>query len=311
MSPFKLIERQLDRFDAFQRRSKPSGFAYAVLKKYGEDEAGHRAALLAYYGFLSLFPLLLVLTTVVRIILQNDSHLSQQIIDDASAYFPVIGNELQQNVHSLSQTGLALWVGVLLTLFGARGVADAFRGGLNHIWEVPYVKRSGFPGSMLRSFGIIIIGGTGLLLAPLLSGYAVGFSHGLGFRILSIAVTLTILFGVFLFIIRLAVSVKLPLSNIWVGAATAAVSLVILQSFGGYILAHEMKNLNNLYGTFAIVLGLIFWIYIQTQVLFYAFEIDTVRVNKLWPRSLRGSMTSADRKAYEMYAGRATYRKSR
>lgn len=296
-----------DRLDNYQRQNKLVGFCNAVIKKYSEDEAGYRAALLTYYAFLAIFPLLLVLTTVLKLVFHNYPGLRSQIMDAAFTYFPLIGNDLQQNIHGLGNTGWALAVGVLLTLYGARGVANAFRTGLNHLWGVPFVGRGGFPGTLLRSLGIVLLGGMGLLLAPVLSGYAVGFSHGWNYRILSFLVTAIILFWVFVMITRLAIAKSFTLKNIWLGTLIVVVGLLILQSLGTYLLTHQLRNLNNLYGTFALVLGLMFWLYLQAQLIFYAVEVDVVRTKKLWPRSLRSSKTMADERAYKFYTARDRY----
>src|SRR5689334_13069549 len=120
--------------DGWQRRHALAGFAYAVIKKYGDDEAGNRAAIITYYGFLSLFPLLLVLTSVLQLLFRSESHFRQRILTDLDQYFPVVGNQLQSNIHSPHKAGLTLIIGILITLYGARGGAVAFSNSLNHIW---------------------------------------------------------------------------------------------------------------------------------------------------------------------------------
>jgi YihY family inner membrane protein len=263
---------------------------------------------LAYYGFLALFPLLLVLATVVKLVLRGDGELQRKILQAATDYFPVIGTDLTRNVHSLGSTGIALAIGILLTFFGARGVADIFRGSVNHVWQIPYVRRPGFPVGIIKSLGIIVIGGVGLIGAPVLSGYAVSFSHALPFRLLGLLLSASILFCVFLFLFHFALAVKRPVRDVWIGALVAAIGLLLLQSLGGYILTHQIKNWDNLYGTFAIVLGLLYWIYLQTQVMLYALEIDTVRGLGLWPRAIQSKkLTDGDRKAYRLYAHRNRY----
>ncbi|MCA9324593.1 YihY/virulence factor BrkB family protein [Candidatus Saccharibacteria bacterium] len=300
----KQIQRIIDKFDAFQRRHGVLGFPIAVFKKYGDDEAGHYSALLAYYGFLSLFPLLLVLTTVTKVLLRNDGELQRKVLETATTYIPVIGDELQRNVHN-GATGLLLVVGTLLTLYGARGVADAFRGAVNHIWQVPRVKRVGFPAGLFKSVYIIIVGGLGILITPIVAGVAVSFSLPGVSRVVAVLVTAGMLFWLFVFLARTAQSVRRSLGEVWVGAAVATVGLVLLQALGTYILTHQLKHLNNLYGTFAIVLGLLYWLFLQMQVVVFAIEIDTVRAYKLWPRALNGQyLTDQDRAAYRLYAHR-------
>jgi YihY family inner membrane protein len=302
------IQKWIDRYDAFQRKHPWLGFPLAEVRKYGDDEACHQAALLAYYGFLALFTLLMVLATLVKLFLRGDGDLQHQILQTATDYIPVIGSQLGQNIHGMDKAGLALAVGILLTLFGARGVADVFRGSINHVWQVPYARRTPFPKSLLKSLGIIIFGGIGLLLAPLLAGYATSFGYFWMFRVLALCLTAVILFGVFIFLARTAMSEVRPVKDIWVGALFAAVGIMLLQSLGTYLIAHQLKNLADLYSTFAIVLGLLFWLYLQTQIVLYAIEIDSVRILKLWPRAINTkTRTDGDAAAYRLYAQRNTW----
>lgn len=302
-----MIDRVIAWLDQFQQRHHAAAFGYGVLRKYLDDQAGHTAAMLAYYGFLSLFPLLLVATTLLRLALHSSAGLRGQIIDGALAYFPLVGRDLQQNIHDLSGTGLVLAVGVLLTLYGARSVADVLRHGLDHIWQVPYARRSRFPGSLLRSLVIITLGGLGLALVPVVSGYALAFGQSGFFVLLSMAVTLVALFWVLVFIIKIGLSTRRRLNDIWPGALLAAIGLEVLQSLGTYIVGRELNRLDTLYGTFAIVLGLLYWLYLQAQVLLIALEVDPVRVFRLWPRSLRQPLTDADHRAYTLYHERGRF----
>lgn len=283
------LQKFVRRLNGFQQRHHVTAFGFAVIKKYGEDGAGAQAALLTYYGFLSLFPLLLVLTTITNNVIGNHPHLEATVIRGITSYFPLLGGQLSAHVHSLNRSGLALVVGILFTLYGARGVADAFRRGVQHVWEVPESQRDGFPKSLVKSFCLIIVGGLGFIAASILAGLTSAAGHELGFRILSLVLNAFILFWLFNFLLDFSLPRHLPLKQTRLGAAVAAIGLVVLQSLGGYILAHELKGLDALYSYFAIALGLLFWIYLQTQMLYYAMEIATVSSRKLWPRSLDGS----------------------
>lgn len=298
-----LFQKPLSRLDSFQRRHGFLGFPYAVIKKYGDDEAGYQAALLTYYGFLSIFPLLLVLTTVLGVLAGSHPHLKATIITSTTQYFPTLGNQLSEHIGSLHKTGLALAIGILFTLYGTRGIADAFRHGVYHIWRVPKVRRAAFPLAAVRSLGIVVIGGAGFILASVIAGYAVTAGHGAGFHVLSVAIDLVILFWVFLFLIKVSLPMHVGFRDIEAGAAAAAIGLVILQTLGNYIIRHQLKNLSALYSNFAIVLGLLFWVYLQSQVIYYAIEVASVRASRLWPRSLTGNdLTEADKQAYAWQA---------
>ena len=294
-----IIQASIYKIDQFQRRNHGLAFIYAVIKKYGDDEAGYQAALLTYYGFLSLFPLLLVLTTVVGVLASSHPHLQNTVINATTSYFPTIGSQLSAHVHGLHKTGLALLVGVLFTLYGARGVADAFRHGVNHIWRVPITDRDGFPKAQLKSITLVLVGGLGLILASISTTIAASVGHGADFRVLSLAVNLFVLFWLFAFLLNITLPNHLTLKNVRSGAATAAVGLMILQLLGRYLLARELKSLDALYSNFALALGLLFWIYLQAQVLYYAIEVTSVHTGAFWPRSLSGKdLTSADKRAY-------------
>jgi YihY family inner membrane protein len=291
-----MLKKTVRRLDAFQQRHRFTAFSYAVIKKYGEDSAGTQAALLTYYGFLALFPLLLVLTTVTNSLIGSHPHLEDTVIKGVTNYFPLLGTQLSSHVHGLNRSGLALAAGILFTLYGARGVADAFRKGVQHIWQVPESKRDKFPRSLFKSLCLLIVGGLGLIIASILAGLASAAGHDPAFRVFSILLNMFILFWLFNFLLNFSLPSHLPLKQTKVGAAVAAIGLVVLQSLGGYVLARELKNLDALYSYFAIALGLLFWIYLQAQILYYAMEIAYVSSRKLWPRSLGPFPTPVDKK---------------
>lgn len=290
------LKRLLRKVDAFQQRYRFTAFTYAVIKRYSEDGGGTQAALLTYYGFLSLFPLLMVLTTVTNIVIGNNPHLEATIIKGVTNYFPLLGNQLSAHVHTLHRSGLALAAGIIFTLYGARGIADAFQKGVQHIWQVPVSQRAGFPKTLFKSISILVVGGLGFLAASVLAGIAGAGSHTLGFRLLSVAVNILILFWVFNFLINLCLPRHVTVKQTMPGAAAAAIGLVALQYLSGYLLTRELKNLDALYSYFAIALGLLFWIYLQSQILYLSVEIANVSGRKLWPRSLGGSPTAVDKK---------------
>lgn len=288
------FDKVVHRIDSLQQRHSLTAFVVAVFKKYGDDQASYQAALLTYFGFLSLFPLLLVLTTLLQMILRGHPHLQAQIIESTTSYFPIIGDQLRRSIHGFGKTGLALVVGILITLYGAKGVADVFRQTVNHIWHVPIIERSNFWDSLRKSFSIMVVGGIGFILAALVAGYATSAGQAHLLRLILTVFNLVILFGVMLFIIKVALAKNRPYRELWVGALGAAVSIVVLQGIGGYIVTHQLKHLDSLYGTFALVLGLLFWLYLQSQIVVRVIEIDPVRVLKLWPRSLVGPEPKPD-----------------
>jgi membrane protein len=298
-------KKLLQRADQIQQGRPWLAFGIAAWKKFGDDQAGNLAALVAYYAFFSIFPLLLVLDTVLQLVLRGDPALQHKLLNSALSQYPIIGNQLHKHVHTLSGTGIALVIGLIGTFYGARGVASAIQNALNTAWEVPFTRRPGFPWSLLRTLGLLLVVGPGLVLTILLSGAASGAGHvlpGVAASVLAIVVSLVLNIGVFWLAFRLGTAREVGARSLLLGAVLAAIIWQILQYFGTYLVSHELKT-NSAYGTFGVVLGLLAWFYIQAELTLYAVEINVVRVQRLWPRSMfPPPLTEHDRRAYELYA---------
>ena len=298
-------ERAAHALDRLQQRHSWLAFPVAVWKKFGDDQAGNLAALLAYYAFASLFPLLLVFITVLDLVLRNSPSLQATVLNYTFAQFPPQVGQQLEGLHSLDRTGVALAVGLILSFLGARGVAGAAQNALNTIWAVPRTRRPGFPWSLLRSLALIVAVGLGLVITSVLSGLAAGESHILGgpaAHVAAIAVSLLLNIGLFWLGFRLATSRVIATGDLFLSALLAAVVWQVLQVAGGYLVGHQIAHSTPLYGTFALVLGMLAWLYLQAQFTLYAVEIAVVRTRGLWPRSLvPPPLTPQDRRAYELY----------
>jgi membrane protein len=298
-------KKALHATDEFQQRHAWLAFPVAVWKKFGDDEAGNLALLVAWFAFVSIFPLMLVLVTVLDIVLKNNPDLQHRLLNSALSQYPLIGQQLS-HIGPLHQTGLPLVVGLVGTFLGARGVANAMQNALNSVWEIPYTRRPGFPWSLLRSLGLIVVIGLGLIGTTVLSTVAGGAGHllsGFGATVAAVAVSLVANIGVFWLAFRLGTASEIGWRQLWLGAVIAGVIWQILQAVGGYFISHQLAHASPVYGTFAIVIGLIAWLYLQAELTLYAIEISVVRTYRLWPRSLvPPPYTERDRKAFELYA---------
>jgi YihY family inner membrane protein len=197
-----------------------------------------------------------------------------------------------------------------VTLYGARGIADIIRGTLDHAWAIPRVRRSGFPKNALKSFALLLGAGLGLVLTTSLAGYATAaLGHSFGFRLIPIAINIAVLYIIFMYVFLIGTSRRQRRKDIRMGAIIATLGLLILQTLGSYLITHQLHHLRGLYGSFALVLSLMFWIYLQAQVVTYAIEINVVHTYQLWPRSLTGKeLTPADEKAYRLSAEKEAMR---
>ena len=120
-------------------------FPVAVIKKFGDDRAGQLAALLAYYGFFSLFPLLLLFATGVAIVARDDPDLRRRLLESALQQFPVVGTRIGESVRELTGSSFALIVGIVGAIWSGTAVVSAAQQAMDDVWDVPRVERPGLP----------------------------------------------------------------------------------------------------------------------------------------------------------------------
>jgi membrane protein len=283
------IDKPLKAVDRFQRRRTVLAFPVAVWAKFNEDQAGNLAALTSYYAFAAIFPLLLILVTVLNIVLRNNRRLQQELINSALAQYPVIGQQIKANLGSIPGTGLPLIIGIVFLLLGARGVAGAMQNAMCVVWGIPKERRPGFPLSFAWSLALVSSIGIGFVTTTFLSGLAGGAGHvltGAGGYVATVAISLLLNLGMFWLGFRLATFFQVRWRDLRTGAASAAVCWQVLQVAGGYVVSHQLHRASELYGTFGIVLGLMAWLFLQSEVTLYAAEVDVVRARRQWPVSI-------------------------
>lgn len=296
------VTRLADKADNLQQSRPWLAVPLATWKKFSDNRAGNLAALVAYYAFASLFPLLLVAYSVLDLISRNNQALANRLTTALHQY-PVVGAHLGENTsQGITKTGFALVIGILLTLYAGRGVATAMQNAMNTVWGVPEFRRPRFPKNLLRSLGLIALLGPGEIVTIALSSIAGGTGHlgGALAKVAAVAVSLVLNFVLFWLGFRIATSKEVEGRDMRLSAALAAIAWQILQVLGGVIIGHAT---NSAYGAFGVVLGLLAWFYLQAQITLYVVELDVVRARRLWPRSLAPPpLTEADMRAYEMYA---------
>jgi YihY family inner membrane protein len=297
-----LAERVVRGVDRAHQRRRWLGFPYAVVKKFGDDQAGNLAALIAYYGFFSLFPLMLVLVTVLGMVLQGNPELQDWIRGSALANFPVIGPEIDHNVRALDGSGVTVAIGVAVALWAGIGVLKVMQTAMNAVWNVPFRHRPNFLKTLLRAAIMLVVLGLVTIAAAVAGGVGSGNDNAL-LSLLWVAISLLLNFLLFILAFRILTSEDLSWRDVWVGAAVAAIAWTALQAFGGYIVRHQLQGATQTYGTFATVIGLLAWIYIGAQVTLLAAEINVVKKRRLWPRAIvQPPLTDADTRALVSYA---------
>ncbi|HEY3673033.1 MAG TPA: YihY/virulence factor BrkB family protein [Acidimicrobiia bacterium] len=287
--------RVLDRIDSWQQRHRAPAFVVGVVKKYGDDRGSQLAALITYYGFLALFPLLLVFVTVLGYVAHDDPGLRRDLLDTALADFPVVGQELRRNVGALGGNGLALAVGRLALIWGSLGVAQVAQHAMAQVWNVPGARRPGFGPRLVRSLLVLAVLGLAIVGTAALTTIATLVPGGSAVPIVSTVLVVVLNIGLYWLAFRLLTTTEIPWRDLLPGAVLGGVAWTALQALGGWLVARQLRHTSELYGTFGVVLGLLFFLYLAAQITVYAAEVNVVRARHLVPRSLAPPpLTDAD-----------------
>jgi len=273
-------------FDRIQQRHRWLAIPSAVLKKFGDDQGGSLAALVAYYAFFSLFPLLLAFVTILGFVLQGNEDAQHSVEHSVLGQFPVIGDQIE--VHALTGHTLALVIGLLGSLWGGLGVTQAAQRAFDHVWAVPHKDRPDFLHSRLRGLALLIVLGVLFVFASIVPGLVIGGLGGPVVKVAAIIVSLLLNLGLFFFAFRFMTSDEIPTKCLLIGVVVAAVVWELLQIVGGYYIGHVYKKTSSTYAQFALVIALMVWLHLGAQLTVYAAEVNVVVARKLWPRSLFG-----------------------
>lgn len=283
----KATERFRARLDDVARRRPAIGFPVAVVKKFGEDRAGQLAALIAYYGFFSLFPLMLVFVTVLGFVLRGHAELQARILGSALGQFPIIGDQIRENVGSLSGSALALAVGLAGALWAGLAGVKAAQRAMDTVWNVPMKDRPRFAKATLRAVAMLgVLGGFSLVATALAGVSAGGTDTSMPLKVAGMFASAAVNVVVFVLAFKILTVAELSWRDVLPGAVAAGIAWSVLQSTGSYYVGHQLKNASQTYGFFAVVIGLLSWLYLGAQTTLLCAEINVVRVRKLWPRSI-------------------------
>ncbi len=296
MNPLEPVVRRLD---GFQQRHLVPSFVFGVMKKFGDDSAGTLAALLAYYGFLSIFPLLLVLTTVLGLFFAHDAALQARILNSAVGQFPIVGKELAgpngvRSLHSGSALGLA--VGLIGLVWGSLGVSQAAQRAMAEVWNIPGVNRPGFLPRLGRSLEFLALLALDLVLTTFLVGSATLGTGPVWSHVLKVVLGLAVNVMIYVLSFRILTPASIKTNCLVPGALGAGSGWTVLQYAGTLLVGHTLRHANQTYGYFASVLGLISFLYLAAEITIYAAEVNVVRARGLYPRTIAPPpLTDADR----------------
>ena len=290
------IERAIRRVDAAQQRHKPSAFVFGVVKKYGDDNGGVLASNLAHSGFVSLFPLLLILVTVLGLVASGDPALRRQVLGAVANQVPLIGHQLAVNVHELRRSSVfGLVVGVVTLIWGTSGLAQAGLFTMAQVWNLPGPERPGYVQRLGRAGQFLGVLGVSVIVTTLLTALGTYGHIGLVVVVLVEALAVAANTGMYFIAFRVLTPKVVQARALVPGAVAGGAAWTSLQILGTYFV-HHFLHTDSVYGVFGTVLGLVAWIYLGAEVAVYAAEINVVLTRQLWPRSIvQPPLTAADR----------------
>jgi membrane protein len=288
----------LTSLDAWQRRHAAAAFPLAVVRKFLDDRASNLAALVTYYAFFSVFPLVLVFVSVLGYVLEGDPSLQQDLVDSAVGRIPVLGTQLQTGVQPLEGSAVALAVGLATALWAGLGVMLALTRAFEAIWDVPRLEQQGALAARARGVAVLLALGVGLVASTVATGSAITGAIGpLAEQVGAFVVSLAVNALVFLVAFWVLNARPLRIGEIAPGVVLAALGSLVLQSLGGWYVTAAVERASDTYGTFAVVIGLLSWFWLGSNLLLLAAEVNVVLHRRLWPRSLTGALSAADREA--------------
>lgn len=293
-----LLERAIHRLDKFQQSSNSLAFAYGVIKKFGDDQGGSLAGLITFFGFTSMFPLLLLVVTLFGSIVGGSSTVTARVVNSALSQFPILGSEIANNIHALHRKDpITLAVGIVGLIFGSQGASQSSQYAMAQVWNIPVVERPGYLTRLVRTMALVFVLGIFFLLGSTLTAFSSFASSRYELRAVALILSVLVNLALYLLAFRILTPKQVETKHLYIGAAVGGIAWTLLQLLGGYLVSHELKNASQVYGFFAVVLGLLSWIYLGARILIYSAEINVVTSRRLWPRSIAGPpWTPADKK---------------
>ncbi|HET6625947.1 MAG TPA: YihY/virulence factor BrkB family protein [Nocardioidaceae bacterium] len=299
-----------DRLDDLQRRRRALGFPLGVVYKFFDDQGNYLAAIITYYAFIAIFPLMLIASSVLGFLLQGDDELRDQLLSSALGQFPIVGTQLGRP-GGLQGSASAVVVGALTALYGVTGLGQAAQNALNVAWAIPRNIRLNPLHSRLISLFLLMVGGLSVLVVailPSLTGQMGVFGSNIVVQWLVSLASIVLTAVVLSVMMNLATAERHRLTTVLPGGVAIAVMWHLLQLLGGIYVSRIVNRVSEMNGVFALVLGLVALLYVAGVMAILGIQLNVVLAKHLYPRALLTpftddvELTDADRRVYTEYA---------
>lgn len=290
-----------NRFDRWQQGVPVVAFPVSVWLRYREDRCYEYAALLSYYGFFSIFPLLTVAVTIIGFLLNDNPTLRDELLDTVFAQIPVVGDALADQIGGLEGNGIVLLVAVGFTLWAGIGVVRVAQDAFNTMWSVSIMRWPSFFPKLLRALGALVIIGGAFLVATIVSAIATFAFDIPGLeRLAGVLVAVIVNTLMLLLVFKVLTVSDIGWRSLIPGALLGGAAMWLLQFLGGIYINSVVLGAGNVYGAFATALGLLVWLALVARIVLLAAEVNVVAQKRLWPRSFEGkNLTEADERSFE------------
>lgn len=264
------------RLMAWRQRSNAVDVAVPTIEAYGRHRSGRNAALISHYGFLSIFPLVLALTTILGFVLDGRPDLQAKILDSALARLPIIGQAIGSDPSELRGNAALLVFGLLAALWSGLRAFIAVGIALDDVRELTREQRSSFAVMRARALlGVAVIGGSQVGSATITSIAGAGDFATIN-RILLVIGALAINTATVGLTYRWLCSVRPSWREVLPGAVCAGFVFALMQFVGTTVVVRLIANASPVYGTFATVIGLFTWLALHATVALLSAELNEV-----------------------------------
>jgi membrane protein len=294
----------LQKLDRAQKSSTPLSVAVATVKKFSEDQSANLAAMIAFWAFFSVFPLFLVLVTLLAIFLPASD--KNSVLGHVAQMFPLLD---PRTVNGLSGAWWTIALGLATALWSGSGVVRTAQFAFNSVWGVPPSQQPGLAKQTLRSVWVLATIGAGLVLTTLLSGLVAssssGVDLGVGARVGGYVLSAALDVGIFLAAFRILTDRDVAIRDVLPGAILSGIAFFVLQELSTLIISRYLKNAQSTYGHFATVITILWWFYLQSIITMLGAQLNVVLKQRSYPRSLTDAAQTEEDKRAPAAAGRA------
>ena len=256
---------------ALRRRSRPIDVVVEMLDGFRLHLTGRNAAVLTYYGFLTLFPLFLAASTILGFVLESKPEWRDDLLDSAIDSVPFIGDQIAAG--EISGSWIALIIGLAGAMWGSLKAFVGIQSAYDDTWEIDVDDRSSGGKQRLKALiGLAAIGGSqigNVTLAAIVDRAGLPFIGRLALIAGGLAINLLVVGVMYRFLTSADVSWKMVLP----GAVFTAVLYTAAQ-FAGTALTTRILDSAETYGDFAGVIALLTWLSLHALVNLFGAELN-------------------------------------